>query len=392
MCPPVLAAVPLPHLHELEVRHARLHPLGRVLDRVHLAAGDLRADHRGALDPAERLLHPGEPVVDDRLVAVDREAHRPASEAELRADALDRLLGEDALPLVPVRPVGEHRRRGDGAQDHRIAGDRAAEHQLAHDVHHRPEVVVARHHHPARQVALRLRHQPDAHLGDDAEVRLEEEAVERRPEAPPVHVPGSAVRDGAHARAHQLAVREHHLQPARVGGVIAVGRVAEAVLQGVADHAAPPEIGHGDPQLVARRAHRLVQVEEAHARLDDRIGGVAVDLEHAVHPPQVHDDGPAHARRRAAVAVVPALRAHPERDAVVVRDPHDRLELLDRLGLHDGGGLVVVPPREPVGVAELPQLLDVGEHVLRADGRAEAVESRVECLLGQVGGEHARHR
>ena len=205
------------------------------------------------VDPPERLLHLREPVVDDRLVAVDREAHRPAPEAELRADPLDRLLGEDAFAVVPVRAVGEHGGCGDGAEDHRVAGDRAAEHQLAQRVDHRPEVVVTRHHHPARQVALRLGHQPDAHLRDDAEVRLEEEAVERRPEAPLVDVPGAAVRDGARAGAHELAVREHDLQAAGVGRVLAVRRVPDAVLERVADHAAPAEVRHRDPQLVARR-------------------------------------------------------------------------------------------------------------------------------------------
>jgi hypothetical protein len=143
---------------------------------------------------------------------------------------------------------------------------------------------------------------------------------------------------------------------------------------------------------VARRAHRLVQLEEADPGLDDCIRGVAVDLEDPVHPPQVDDDRAAHARRRAPVAVVPALGAHPQRNPVLVRDPHDRLELLDRLGLHDGGGLVVVPSGVPVGIAELPQLLVIGEHVLHSDRRPEAVERGVESLRAEVGGEHARHR
>ena len=90
-----------------------------------------------------------------------------------------------------------------------------------------------------------------------------------------------------------------------------------------------PRSAHRQPQLVTARLDRVVEVEPADARLDHRVAELLVDLEHAVHPAQVDDDRAADARRRAAVAVVLADPRDPERHAVLVGDPDDRLDLLD---------------------------------------------------------------
>ena len=112
---------------------------------------------------------------------------------------------------------------------------------------------------------------------------------------------------------------------------IPYGQVGDAVLEHVADGPAPAEVGDREHQIVAGLLDRVVEVEPAHARLDERIAELAVELEHAVHPAQADDDGAGEQRPGAAVAVVAAGRARPQRHAVLGRDPHDRLHLLDRV-------------------------------------------------------------
>src|SRR5262249_18705281 len=139
------------------------------------------------------------------------------------------------------------------------------------------------------------------------------------------------------------------------------------------------------------RLDRVVEVEPADAGLDDRVAELLVDLEHAVHPTEVDDDRPAYPRRRAPVAVVLPDARHPERHLVLVRDPHDRLDLLDRLRLHDRRRLVVVPPAVPEWVPELAHRLLVGQYVLGADRRGERLEGSCEYLFGERGWERHRH-
>ena len=230
-------------------------------------------------------------------------------------------------------------------QDLRDHPDRLVEHQLAQRVDDGRQVALAPDLQPARHEALRRRQQPDAHLRDDPVVRLHEELVGSRPEPALVDVRGLAVRDPAAARPHQLAVREHDLHPALHPLVDAVGEVRDPVVERVPDDAAPAEVGDGEHQLVAARLDRVVEVEPADARLDDRVRRLLVDLEHAVHPAEVDDDRAAHPRRGAAVAVVLADARDPDRHPVLVGDPDDLLDLLDRLRLDDGRGLVVVPAR-----------------------------------------------
>ena len=85
------------------------------------------------------------------------------------------------------------------------------------------------------------------------------------------------------------------------------------MIERVADHAPPAEVGDRQPQLVPAGPDRVVEVEPAHAGLDDRIRALLVDLEHAIHVAEADDDRSAHAWRRAAVAVVAALTMRPER-------------------------------------------------------------------------------
>ena len=56
----------------------------------------LLTPHLGARDTLERLLDLRELVVDDRLVAVEREAHDPAADLELARDPVDHRRRESA--------------------------------------------------------------------------------------------------------------------------------------------------------------------------------------------------------------------------------------------------------------------------------------------------------
>ena len=262
--------------------------------------------------------------------------------------------------------------------------DRALEHERAQRLDQRREVVVVPDPEPERHVALRVGHQPDAHLGDDPEVRLHEERVEGRPEAALVHVPRPVARHRPHAGPEHLSARQHDLHPARGRHVGAGREVRRAVLEGIAHDAAPAEVGDRHHQPVAARAERVVEVEPADARLDDGKRAVLVDLEHAVHLAKAHDHGSLQAGRRASVAVVHARRVCPERNLVLVRDPHDLLDLVDRLRHEHRRRRVVVRCRERERVAELAELVLTRDHRLGAESRAEGLERERETLLRQV--------
>src|SRR3546814_16488084 len=91
-----------------------------------------------------------------------------------------------------------------------------------------------------RLVTGRLRHQPDAEFGDDAEIRLGEHAIELRSEPMFADLPMLAVRDASLARANDLAIGKHNFNPALHNEVIAIGRVAGAMLERV-----PHDAAHG---------------------------------------------------------------------------------------------------------------------------------------------------
>jgi hypothetical protein len=156
------------------------------------------------------------------------------------------------------------------------------------------------------------------------------------------------------------------------------------MVEGVAHDAAPPEVGDREHQLVAAGRDRLVEVEPAHARLYDRVPELLVDLEDAVHVAQADDDRAAHPRRRSAVAVVAPRPVRPQRDAVLVGEPHDRLDLLDRRRHDDRRRRVLLPRRVLERVAELAQVLVGGQHLVRAERRGERVDRAGELALGQT--------
>ena len=315
---------------------------------------------------------------------VDREAHDPAADLQLARDPVDTSSGIGSSPACHFeRPsvVRTAARRSVFSTCGTPSMSLSSISSRSVSITWR-KVGVVPDPEPAGHVARRRRQQPDAHLGDDAVVRLHEHLVRRRAETALVDVRRLAVRDRPAARPHQLAVGEDDLHPALHHLVLPVGQIGDAVVEGVADHAAPAEVGDREPQLVPACLDRLVEVEPPDARLDDGVAELAVDMQHAVHPPQVDDDRAAHPWRRAAVPVVLADPGNPERHVLLVRDPDDRLDLFDRAGLDDGGGLVVVPVAEPEWIAVLGHVLRGREDVLGAHDALELPEGGGERALG----------
>ena len=329
----LVAARPAGHLVEVDARDADHHPLVRVGQRPPLVGAVLLPDDRDRRDRLEAPPELGEVVVDHRLVAVQREAHHPAPEPELLRDPVDDLLGHGARAVVPVRAGGEHGRHAERVRELRAHGDRAGEHELPQRIDHVGHARVVPQLQPQRHVDLGLRHQPVAHLRDDAEVRLHEQLGGRRAEAALVERPGRVAVHGAGPGAEQVAVGQDHLQAAVRRLVDAVGHVGEAVLERVRDDAAPADVDDRGDEVVAARLDGFVEVEPAHARLDDGVAELLVDLEDPVHVAEGQHHRAAHLRRGTAVPVVLPAADGPEGDAVLVRDPDDRLDLLHGRGL-----------------------------------------------------------
>ena len=177
----LLAAVPAGHVVPLEVGHAALDALGRVLEVRDVLGRALGAPDLGALDRGEGRLDLGEAVVDDRLVAVEREAHAPAPDLELAGHRVEDVVGD--RPVAPATTASRSEKTEPSRTVLRICGTiriGAVEHQRAQDVEDRRDVVVLPHPQPQRHVDLGVGHQPDAHLRDDPVVGLHEELVGRR--------------------------------------------------------------------------------------------------------------------------------------------------------------------------------------------------------------------
>ena len=233
----------------------------------------------------------------------------------------------------------------------------------------------------------RLREEPDAHLRHDAEVRLGEHRVVLRAVAVLGQLRRLAVGHRAHPGAHDVAVGQHDLQAALDGEVVAVRRVPDAAFHRVADDAAPREVGHVEPELRVVLAQVPGQVEEADARLDQRVAEGLVDFEYPVHPAQVEHDGAGHARRGGAEAEILAARDRRERDAELGGGLDDVLDVLHRARQERGGRSEVLRVEDGEGVAVVGQARGfVGDDVLRAEPAAERGDGRVEALTVNPGG------
>ncbi len=349
-------------------------------------AGLLQAER---IERLHRLVEDREGRPGDRLAAVDPQADAPPAEAELLADGVDHAVVERPGLIGPLRAGGGDIGRAEPVSD----GGRLLQDPLAAErrqrVDQRSEVLGTVELDIQAQDRLGFAHEPHAGLGDDAEVRLDEQLIPGRAVAIAVELPGRRACRRPHPGAHQVAVGQHHFEAAELLGVLAVGRVADAAIQGVADHRAPAVAGGGEPQRDLVALQVVIEVEEADARLQQDGAVLDVDFD-LLHPGEVDDHRAGYPRRGAAVAEVLAPADRPERDALLRRDPDDRPHLLGgdrRHGRNRDVGAGV--DGEPVGIGG-PVLVG-DKHVVGPDHRRERLQGSVDARRADAWGKSSVH-
>ena len=115
--------------------------------------------------------------------------------------------------------------------------DGAGEAKATEGLNDRPELglVVA-----AEQKGFKVGgsgHEPDGHAGDDAEVRLGEEAIEKGADTPTIERPGDGMGKPTIAGFDDVTGWQNDFEPAGLREMVAVRGVAEAAFHGVADEA-----------------------------------------------------------------------------------------------------------------------------------------------------------
>ena len=178
--------------------------------------------------------------------------------------------------------------------------------------------------------------QPHASLGYNAQIGLGEHLVPAWPKSEGEKVRGRIVLHRAHARPHNITVGHDDFHPAQIARMLAVGRIADAVVERVADHRAPGVAGNRHPQIGLFALDMFVQIEKADAGFDDAVAELVIEFENLVHAAQIEHNRSRHARRARAIAKVFAARDRPERRLVLVGKADDRLHFFGR-GWRDGG-------------------------------------------------------
>src|ERR1700733_4308324 len=216
--------------------------------------------------------------------------------------------------------------------------------QLRKFLHEVIQVLIARDRNIEHAAELGFRQQVNAELRDNPKVRAREDAVDVRSIAIAKTLPKRAGRgQSAHAGAQQIAVTQHHLQAAVSAEMIAIRAAADAVLERVAGRTAPARIRRVDTQLEFVLADVSVQIKIADARLHHAIRTGLVDLEDAVHALEIQHDRAVVDRRAATIGQIASGRDWIEWNAIFIRDPHQRLHLVDRGGRGRRPG--AAPPR-----------------------------------------------
>jgi len=119
-----------------------------------------------------------------------------------------------------------------------------------------------------------------------------------------------------------------------------------------------------------------MQIRPRHARLDDRVAKLLVDLKNSVHPAQVQHDRTLHARRTSAVPEVSS------RDVVHSGTPRSSAILRTAWTSSNGARLnyrrrvVLRPIPRPERIAELEHVVP-GEHMLGPDDTAKCLQRSI---------------
>jgi hypothetical protein len=166
-------------------------------------------------------------------------------------------------------------------------------------------------------------------------------------------------------------------------------RIAAAIVERVADHAAPAGIRAVDPEIEFPVLDVAVEIEIGDTRLDKDISVALVDLEDAVHALEIEDNAPREDRCSTAITQILAGRDRIDRDAFLIGDAHHRLDFLcaDRRDRSGGEPLFRFVPEDGIGVAMGLQVLVRGEDPVSTHHGPEARQRG-----GEISGAHARRR
>ena len=167
-------------------------------------------------------------------------------------------------------------------------------------------------------------------------------------------------------------------------GMIAIRRVADAVLERVAEHAAPAGVGAVDPELVVLVLDEFVEIEIGDAGLDEGVSELRVDLD-AAHALEIEDDGGVEAGSSAAIGIVPPHGDSPKRNPAALGDAQNHLDLIDARRQHHARRLVVGGQAGRVGVGIGCEPVGARNHPLLADDGGEVLERALELCRGKPG-------
>jgi hypothetical protein len=134
-----------------------------------------------------------------------------------------------------------------------------------------------------------------------------------------------------------------------------------------------------------------MEIEESDAGLDDAVTLRLVDLDDAVHPAQVEHHRARHARRGTAIAEVLAARDRPQRNAKLVCDFQDALDLRHVRGSHRRRRCMARLFARRVGVDIGVAVLIGGQHPFPADDAGEGGQRLVELRRADAGRENEFH-
>jgi hypothetical protein len=216
---------------------------------------------------------------------------------------------------------------------------------------------------------FRARHEPDAGIEHDTHVRLAEQSVDDRTASPSIGM--SCGRIAHAARLDDFTRREQDFQPTQLPIMIAVRRRADPPLECVAEDAPVGRpIDAVDPQARMLARDGFVELLVSDARLDDCVGEIRVDMQHAVHSPKQDDHRGTRERNRRAVSPIAALPARPHRYLVVSGPIHDIAQFVRRGGTHIGKRCSASWRR----ILTIRNNAIGGNDVLRADDRAQPIE------------------
>lgn len=71
--------------------------------------------------------------------------------------------------------------------------------------------------------------------------------------------------------------------------MLSIRRIPKPAIQRIPNHRPPAHRGSRRPESQTASLDLVIQIEERHARLDDRVAEFTVHLEDPVHPPEVQD-------------------------------------------------------------------------------------------------------